>query len=69
MDVEEENETSLLDLLVVVAENLKLLILGPFAVGLLALGIAFTLPQSYVSQAIHFTPPIGRRKTGGNLIL
>ena len=52
MDVEEENEISLLDLLIVVAENLKLLILGPFAVGLLALGIAFTLPQSYVSQAL-----------------
>ena len=56
MDVEEENETSLLDLLVVVAENLKLLILGPFAVGLLALGIAFTWPQSYVSQAILVLP-------------
>jgi hypothetical protein len=56
MDVEEENEISLLDLLIVVAENLKLLILGPFAAGLLALGIAFTLPQSYVSQAILALP-------------
>jgi hypothetical protein len=56
MDVEEENETSLLDLLIVVAENLKLLILGPFAAGLLALGIAFTLPHSYVSQAVLFLP-------------
>ena len=56
MDVEEENETSLLDLLVVVAENLKLLILGPFAAGLLALGIAFALPQSYVSSAILALP-------------
>ena len=56
MDVEEENEISLLDLLVVVAENLKLLILGPFAAGLLALGIAFALPQSYVSQAILALP-------------
>ena len=56
MDVEEENEISLLDLLVVVAENLKLLILGPFAAGLLALGIAFTLPHSYVSQAVLSLP-------------
>jgi hypothetical protein len=56
MDVEEENEISLLDLLVVVAENLKLLILGPFAAGLLGLGIAFALPQSYVSQAILVLP-------------
>ena len=56
MDVEEENEISLLDLLIVVAENLKLLILGSFAAGLLALGIAFILPQSYVSQAILSLP-------------
>ncbi len=56
MDVEEENEISLLDLLIVVAENLKLLILGSFAAGLLALGIAFTLPQSYVSQATLLLP-------------
>ena len=56
MDVEEENEISLLDLLVVVAENLKLLILGSFAAGLLSLGISFTLPQSYVSQAILTLP-------------
>ena len=56
MDVEEENEISLLDLLIVVAENLKLLILGPFAAGLLALGIAFALPHSYVSQAILTLP-------------
>jgi Chain length determinant protein len=52
MDIEEKNEVSLLDLLVVVAENLKLLILGPLAAGLLALGIGFSMPQSYVSQAI-----------------
>ena len=56
MDVEEENEISLLDLLIVVAENLKLLILGSFAAGLLVLGIAFILPQSYVSQAILSLP-------------
>lgn len=37
MDVDmEEKEVSLLDSLVVVAENLKLLILGPVVVGLLA---------------------------------
>ena len=52
MDIEEENEVSFLDLLVVVAENLKLLILGPLAAGLLALGIGFSMPQSYVSHAI-----------------
>ena len=56
MDREEENEVSLLDLLVVVAENLKLLVLGPLVVGVLALGVAFVLPQSYVSQAVLALP-------------
>lgn len=56
MDVDEENEVSLLDLLVVVAENLKLLIVGPFVVGLLALSVGFAVPQSYVSQAILALP-------------
>ena len=52
----EEKEISLLDLLVVVAENLKLLIFGPIVVGLLALGISYTLPQSFTSQAILALP-------------
>lgn len=52
----EESEVSLLDLLVVVAENLKLLLLGPFAAGLLALGICYLVPQSYTSEAILALP-------------
>ncbi len=52
----EENEISLLDLLLVVADNLKLLILGPLLAGLLALGIGYTLPQSFSSQAILALP-------------
>lgn len=55
MDIE-ENEISLLDLLLVVAENLKLLILGPIVVGLLALAIGYALPQSFTSQAILAVP-------------
>jgi hypothetical protein len=46
----------LFDLLLVVAENLKLLILGPLVVGLLALGIGYALPQSFTSQAILALP-------------
>lgn len=53
---EEENEVSLLDLLVVVAENLKLLLFVPVAVGLLAWAIAYSLPQSFVSQSILTLP-------------
>lgn len=53
---EQEAEVSLLDLLVVVAENLKLLVLGPLLAGLVALVVGFMLPQSYVSQAILLIP-------------
>lgn len=54
--VADENEVSLLDLLLVVAENLKLLILGPIVVGLLALAIGYAVPQSFASQAILALP-------------
>lgn len=47
----QESEISLLDLLVVVAENIKLLLLGPLVVGLVALGVAYSLQQKYVSEA------------------
>lgn len=50
MDVE-DNEVSLLDLLTLVADNIKLLILVPVAAGLLALGASFLLPKTYTSQA------------------
>ena len=57
MNVEtEESEVRLLDLLLVVAENIKLLVLGPLVIGLIALGIAFALPPSFVSQAILALP-------------
>jgi Chain length determinant protein len=53
---EEQGEISLLDLLLVVAENLRLLVLGPLLVALLAWGVAWTLPKSYLSQAIIALP-------------
>ena len=57
MEIEmEEKEIGLLDMLLVVAENLKQLILGPLVVGLLALGIGYALPQSFTSQAILALP-------------
>lgn len=52
----DENEVSLLDLLLLVAENLKLLILGPLVIGLIALAFSYTLPQSFTSQAILALP-------------
>lgn len=59
MDMHErvdEDEVSLLDLLVVVAENIKLLILGPLVVGVLALAAGMALPPKYISSAIVAMP-------------
>lgn len=64
MEMDEEKSVSLLDVLVVVAENLRLLILGPLVVGLLALGYAYTLPRSYISQAyLSLTPSVATQAT------
>ena len=43
---------SFLDVLVTVAENVRLLVMGPLLVGLCALGIGFLLPQGYQSVAV-----------------
>jgi uncharacterized protein involved in exopolysaccharide biosynthesis len=54
----ENTATGAIDRLLVVAENLKLLVLGSIAAGLLAYGICFVVPQSYTSQAILSLPAI-----------
>lgn len=48
----QEVEISLLDVLVTLAENIKLLIVGPLLVGLCVLGICFVVPQTYDSVAV-----------------
>lgn len=57
MGTQPETPTAgVIDRMLVVAENLKLLVLGPIAAGLLAFGICFLVPQSYTSQAILSLP-------------
>ncbi len=48
----QQEEIDLLDILVTLAENIKLLILGPLLVGLCALGIAYIVPQTFESIAV-----------------
>ena len=55
-DDEQDDEISLLDLMLVMAENIKLLLLGPLLAGLLALGVGYALPQKFVSNAILSLP-------------
>lgn len=48
----EERDVSLLDVLVTLAENIRLLIIGPLLVGLCALGLGYVLPQTFESVAV-----------------
>ena len=50
------DEISLLDLLQVIADNLRLLVLGPLAAGLIALAISFAIPPTYTAIT-KFMPP------------
>lgn len=51
-----EDEISLLDLATVIVENLKLLILGPLAAGLLALGISFLITPTFTTKTTILPP-------------
>ena len=53
---QEDAEVSLLDLLQVVADNLRLLVLGPLAAGLLALGISFAIPPTFTATTKIMIP-------------
>ena len=52
----DDDEISLLDLLQTVAENLRLLILGPLLVGLTALGVSFLVTPTFTAKT-SFLPP------------
>ncbi len=51
-----DDQVGLLDLLVILVENGRLLLLGPIVAGLVALAISFALPQQFVSEAILVIP-------------
>lgn len=63
---EPEDEISLLDLLVVLAEHWKLLFFGPLAAGLAALGIAFVVTPIYTGTA-RILPPQQQQSTAAML--
>ena len=52
----EDDDISLLYVLQVVADNLRLLLLGPLAAGLLALAISFAIPPTFTATT-KFMPP------------
>lgn len=52
----EQGEIGLLDIGVVIAENIRLLIYGPLAVGLVTLGFTFLMPPIFTART-SFLPP------------
>jgi capsular polysaccharide biosynthesis protein len=52
----EDDEISFLDLLTVIVENLKLLILGPLAAGILALGVSFLITPTFTAKTTLIPP-------------
>jgi uncharacterized protein involved in exopolysaccharide biosynthesis len=63
----EDDEISLLDLLQTVVENLRLLVLGPLAVGVAALGISFAIPPTFTAKT-QFLPPQQQQSSAAALI-
>jgi tyrosine-protein kinase Etk/Wzc len=53
---DDEDEISLLDLLQVVVDNLRLLIVGPLVLGLAALGYSYTIAPTFTATT-RFLPP------------
>ncbi len=64
---EADDEISLLDLLQVVADNLRLLVLGPLMVGLAALGVSFAIPPTFTAKT-QFLPPQQQQSSASALI-
>jgi hypothetical protein len=54
--MEDGNGISILDFLLVVAENIKLLIFAPLLAGAAVYGIACLIPQTFVSESILLVP-------------
>ena len=67
MSAMDDDEISLLDLLQVVAENLRLLILGPLLVGLTALGYSFTIPPTFTANT-SFLPPQQQNSAAASML-
>jgi len=65
----EEDEISLLDLLTVVVENLKLLVVGPLVAGLLALGISFLITPTFTAKTTVIPPGQGSGGGGAAALL
>lgn len=63
----DDDEISLLDLLQVIVDNLRLLILGPLVCGLAGLGISFAIPPTYTAKT-QFLPPQQQQSAAASML-
>jgi tyrosine-protein kinase Etk/Wzc len=66
-DMRDDDEISLLDLLQVIVDNLRLLVLGPLFCGLAALGISFAIPPTFTAKT-QFLPPQQQQSATASLL-
>ena len=64
---EADDEISLLDLLQTIVDNLRLLVLGPLAVGVTALGISFLVAPTYTAKT-QFLPPQQQQSAAASML-
>jgi tyrosine-protein kinase Etk/Wzc len=65
--MQDDDEISLLDLLQTIVDNLRLLVLGPLAVGVAALGISFLIPPTYTAKT-QFLPPQQQQSAAASML-
>ena len=65
--MQDDGEISLLDLLQVIVDNLRLLVLGPLVCGLVALGYSFTIPPTYTAKT-QFLPPQQQQSSAASML-
>jgi tyrosine-protein kinase Etk/Wzc len=62
-----DDEISLLDLLQTFVDNLRLLVFGPLAVGITALGISYLIPPTYTAKT-QFLPPQQQQSAAASML-
>ena len=67
MGMQDDDEISLLDLLQTIVDNLRLLVLGPLAVGFTALAISFLIPPTYTAKTL-FLPPLQQQSSAASML-
>jgi tyrosine-protein kinase Etk/Wzc len=65
--MQDEDEISLLDLLQTIVDNLRLLVLGPLAVGIAAFGISYLIPPTYTAKT-QFLPPQQQQSAAASML-